>query len=146
MSDSGTNPQTVSPESEQEAARAVREALRCINQAWRSGHPEYLEGWFHPSIVAVHPGFAQRAEGRQNVVASFAEFCRHARVEAFEESDHQVDVFGSTSVASFAFTMVYCLADSRYRSSSRDLWIFTLQDDRWLAAWRTMIDVTESPV
>jgi hypothetical protein len=127
------------------AREEVRDVLRRINRAWLDGRPRDLTPLIHPHFVMVVPGFVARAEGRDTLVAGFVDFCENARVHDFEERDHQVDVFGSTAVASFAFTMIYERDGQRYRSTGSDLWIFSREAGEWLAAWRTMLDVTDEP-
>ena len=129
-----------------EAARAeIVAALDRINQAWRQRRTDDLAPLFHPDITMVFPGFAGRAEGRDANVAGFEDFCAHAAVHEYHEADHQVDVVGDTAVASYRYEMVYERDGRRSRASGRDLWVFTRQDGRWLAAWRTMLDLAEQP-
>jgi hypothetical protein len=132
-------------ESEPADRKAVTETLRRINQAWLEGRPRDLEPLIHPEVTFMFPGFAGRAQGSESIVAGFEDFCRNARIEAFQASDHQVDVVADTAVASFRFEMVYQREGSRYRSTGRDLWVFARQTNGWLAVWRTMVEVQEEP-
>ena len=120
--------------------------LRRITQAWLEGRPGDLAQLFHPDIVMVLPGFAGRVQGRDQMVNGFVDFCTNAKVHAFDEREHQTDVIGHTAVASVAFTMVYERAGQRFRSTGRDVWVFTREGAEWLAIWRTMLDVTDEPV
>ena len=88
-------------------AAAVAAALARINRTWLDRRPEDLIPWFHPDITMVFPGFAGRAQGREAIVAGFADFCMNATVSDYHATDHQVDVIGDTAVASFAYAMVY---------------------------------------
>jgi hypothetical protein len=124
----------------------VSQALARINEAWLQGRPRDLASLFDSAIVMVFPGFAGRAEGRAAVIAGFEDYCANARTERFEQTDKQVDVVGSVAVASFAFEMTYQRAGARYRSSGRDLWVFSKEQGRWLAVWRTMLDLREEAV
>jgi hypothetical protein len=128
------------------ARQQVSEVLRRINQAWRDGRPDDLRPLFHPGVVMAYPGFAGQAEGREALLAGFADFCETARVHAFEESGHRIDVAGRTAVASFVFAMTYERDGQRYRSSGRDLWVFAEEAGQWLAVWRTMLDLKDDPV
>ncbi len=69
-----------------------------------------------------------------------------ARIHGFEESDRQVDVFGDTAVASFAFVLVYEREGKKYRSTGRDLWVFSRDGAAWRAVYRTMLNLAEEPV
>jgi hypothetical protein len=124
---------------------AVAEVVRRINRAWLDGRPEDLRALFHPAVAMIFPGFAGRAEGRDTLVAGFADFCAQAKVHDYREADHQVDVVGGTAVASYTFAMVYERAGGRYHSTGRDLWVFGRHAGAWVAVWRTMLDVAEQP-
>jgi hypothetical protein len=126
----------------------VVEALRRINRAWLEGRPRDLSELIHPEIAFVMPGFEGRTRGAEAFIAGFEDFCRHAKIQSFEESDHQFDVVGETAVASFAFAMVYERGGSRYRATGRDLWVLGREAGAagWLAVSRTMIDLREDPV
>jgi len=129
----------------QAAQTAVAAAMECINRTWLAGRPEDLVPLFHPDITIVFPGFAGRAEGREAIVAGFADFCNNAKVIEYHETDHQVDVIGDAAVASFVYEMVYERTGARSRAKGRDLWVFARQGDEWLAIWRTMLDLAEQP-
>lgn len=134
------------PDSSAESPRdEVMDLLRRITRAWLDDRPRDLEPLLHPDVVMALPGFVGRAEGRGVLIEGFVDFCANARVLAFEERDHQVDVVGGTAVASFSFVMVYERDGRRYRSSGRDFWVFGREEEEWLALWRTMLDVTEEP-
>ena len=123
----------------------VSRTLRGINQAWLEGKPLDLEPLFDPNVVMLLQG-GTRVKGGNLLVQSFVDMCENARIHCFEESDRQVDVFGQTAVASFAFTMVYERGGEKYRSTGRDLWVFCHGDEGWTAVFRTMLDLAEEPV
>lgn len=127
-------------------SRNVGETLRHINEAWLSGQPEKMRPLLDEKIVMVYPGFAGRSEGQEAFIASYADFCEQALMISFQESDLQIDVRGTTSVASYAFEMIYERKGEKYLSKGRDLWVFTRKQDEWLAVWRAMLDLTEEPV
>jgi len=119
--------------------------MQRINRTWLDGRPEELVPFLHPGITLVFPGFAGRAEGREAIVAGFADFCGNATVHEYRECDHQADVIGDTAVASFTYEMVYERSGKRSRATGRDLWVFTRQGGEWVAIWRTMLDLAEQP-
>jgi uncharacterized protein (TIGR02246 family) len=123
----------------------VREALQQISQAWLAGNPDALTERFATDIVMVFPGFSGSSKGREALLAGFRDFCDNARIHAYEETDHQVNVAGGVAVATFRFDMVYERDGSRYHSTGRDFWVFEENRNRWLAVWRTMLDVAEEP-
>jgi ketosteroid isomerase-like protein len=91
----------------------------------------------------VFPGFTGRAEGRETSIAGFTDFCKHAIVQEYKESDLQIDVIGDTAVASYTYGMVYERSGKRNRATGRDLWVFSKHEGVWLAVWRTMLDLAE---
>jgi hypothetical protein len=117
--------------------------LQAINQAWRSGQPSAMTDFLHPDITMAFPGFAGALAGRDALISSFTEFCSNARVLEYEESDHQIQIVGDTAVATFRFRMVYERTKYREQSKGRDLWVFQRNADKWLAVWRTMLDLDE---
>jgi hypothetical protein len=125
---------------------AVAAAMRRINRAWIDRRTEDLVALFHPDIAMAFPGFGGRAAGREEIIGGFADFCEHATVHEFRESDLQVDVAGGVGVVSFVYEMVYERDATHYRAIGRDLWVFSRQGDEWLAVWRAMIDVAEQAV
>lgn len=121
----------------------VRTVLARINQAWLAGRPNDLSDLFHPSIVMVIPGLVDRVKGRDALIAGFVDFCSHAKVHEYQETDLQVDAIGDSAVATFAYQMIYERSGERYRAKGRDLWVFTRAVTGWLAVWRTMIEMSE---
>jgi ketosteroid isomerase-like protein len=122
------------------------EAMRQINRAWLSGRVEDLAPMVHPEVVMVAPGFAARAQGREQFLAGFRDFCRNATTHEFRERDHRVDVAGDTAVVTFRFEMVYGRSGGRFRSTGRDLWVFRYGDSGWVAVWRAMLEMEENAI
>ena len=137
---------------ESDATRtAVSAAIGRINRAWLERRPNDLVPLLHPEITMVFPGFAGRAQGREAIVAGFADFCRNATVHEYKEADHETDVIGDTAVTSFTYEMIYERSGERYRATGRDLWVFARSSvgggggGEWIAVWRTMLDLAEAP-
>jgi hypothetical protein len=123
----------------------VANAMRLINQAWLQSRVGDMEAAVHPDIVLVVPGFAGRARGRDGFLAGFRDFTQNATIHDFRELDQQIDVVGDTAVISFAYEMRFELSGAQYRVTGRDLWVFQRQGSAWVAVWRTMLDVNETP-
>jgi uncharacterized protein (TIGR02246 family) len=124
---------------------SVAAAMERINRAWLDRQPADLQALFHPDLTMALPGFVGRVEGRQALVAGFEDFCTHATVEDYHESNRQVDVVGDTAVVSFDYPMVYERLGQRNRATGRDLWVFARDGGKWLAVWRTMLNLEEQP-
>jgi hypothetical protein len=124
---------------------SVAAAMERINRAWLDRRPADLHALLHPNLTMALPGFVGRVQGRQALVAGFEDFCTHATVKDYQESNHQVDVVGDTAVVSFDYQMVYERSGQRNRATGRDLWVFARDGSRWLAVWRTMLNIEEQP-
>jgi hypothetical protein len=99
----------------------------------------------HPEIVLVIPGFSGQVRGREPFLAGFRDFILNARIHEFHEHDHHIDVVDVTAVVTFTYEMRYDRSGERYRATGRDLWIFQKEGGTWVAVWRTMLDLQESP-
>jgi len=121
----------------------LQEVISAINQAWRTSRPSALKRYLHPDIVMKMPGFAGEVAGRDALISGFEDFCVNARVLEYAETDQQINVIGTCAVVSFHFEMLYEREAYRERSKGRDLWVFQRLSDRWLAVWRTMLELNE---
>jgi hypothetical protein len=121
----------------------VHKVLFAINQAWRSNTPLEMSQYLHSDIVMKFPGFSGEIVGRDALLASFVEFCTNARVLDYQESNEQINVIGDCAVVNFQFEMLYERAMYRERSRGRDLWVFQYISEKWVAVWRTMMDLEE---
>lgn len=120
-------------------------SMRRINAAWLAGAVDDLVPLLHQDVVMAFPGFAGAVQGRDGVLAGFHDFCENAKIEHFREYDHRVDVVGEVAVVTFRFEMVYERSGERSRSTGRDMWVLQREGRRWIAVWRTMLDVQETP-
>jgi len=124
----------------------VARVLRSINDCWLTGKLEELAKHLHNEMAMVLPGFAGRVEGASAVIAGYEDFCTNARLHEYDEQNLQIDVCGSTAVASYTFQMVYERDGVKYSSGGRDLFVFNQEAGVWGAVWRTMLDVVEQPL
>ena len=117
----------------------LRNLVRDINLAWRSGHADDLNRYFHDDMVIVAPGFAQRVEGRAACVASYAEFVSQAKIREYRESEPAIDLWGNTAVTSFSWDIEYEMKGTVSRATGRDIFVFAREGGNWRAVWRTML-------
>lgn len=122
----------------------VHDVLAAINKAWRNGQPMEMYEYLHPDITMALPGFKEKAVGRHTFLASFVEFCANAQIVQYSESDEAINVIDKVAIATFRFKMVYDRVSYRAESSGRDVWVFERVGNKWLAVWRTMIELQES--
>jgi len=127
-------------------ATLVPNILKDIVAAGMEGATDRLQGHLHDDVTMVLPGFGGRIEGRASMVGSFVEFSENAGVDAHGESDEQIDIIGDVAVGSYRFEVTYSRDGGSWRSGGRDLWIFRKVDGRWLAVWRTMLELVDEPV
>jgi len=128
------------PEQDRIAAWGV---VRSIYRAWRDGHPGEMRPFLHDDMVMVFPGDGERAAGADAVMQGFIAFCAEAVAEHVEARDRQLDVVGSTAVASYAYAMTYRRCGRHFRATGRDQWVLEKKQGAWLAVWRTMLELDE---
>lgn len=119
--------------------------MRAINQAWLDGRLAGLEELVHPDIVMAFPDFSGSVQGRKAFLEGFRDFRQNATIHEFREQDFRVDTAGATAVVTFRYEMVYERSGQRYRAFGRDLWVFQKEDRGWIAVWRNMLEMQESP-
>lgn len=117
----------------------IREIVKKINGAWRSGRPEELAAYFHEDMVIAPPGLSGRAKGRDACVASYREFIQMAKVKEYKEAEPGIDLWGSTAVATYGWEMVYELKGESYHESGWDVFVFQREGTEWRAVWRTLV-------
>jgi len=122
----------------------IQEIISTISHAWQTGRTADMAPYFHPNIVMKYPKFKGEAIGKEKILAGFEEFYKNARVLEYGESDQQIDIIDNCAVVSYNFNMLYERTNYRERSVGRDLWIFQRESNRWLAVWRTLVDLTET--
>jgi ketosteroid isomerase-like protein len=125
----------------------VRNTLAAIQATWREKRPRDTKPYVHPDFTFAAPGFGAMMKGRDLLIASLVQFSDIAQVLEYRESDLDVQVIGETAVVTFRFDMTYQRKDHpREHSTGRDLWLFSRHDGRWVAVWRTMLDVVDEVV
>ena len=121
----------------------IQDLLRRISNSWLNREFDALRELFHEKMVIVRPTFHERSEGRESCVQSYRTFAENAVVENYEESDHQIDICGSSAVASYHFDLTYQMGGRRFRETGRDLVVLTLEGQQWQVAWRTLIPLSK---
>lgn len=123
-----------------EAEIAAR--VRAINDCWSEGRYDDLLRYFHEEMVLVMPGFEERVEGVEPIIASYRDFGEQATIHAFEPSEPRVDVIGQSAITATPFTIDYDFDGSRYHETGVDLLVFVRADDGWRVRWRTLLPRT----
>ena len=128
----------------QQEAEAIRHVLTAINAAWRAQNYDAMTPRIHDDFVMIMPDFSGRVVGREPLIDSFRDFQSQSTMSEYEETDYEVDVIGSTGVATYNFTIRYSMSGKNYQSLGRDVWGFIQENGAWLAAWRFLTDMQDS--
>jgi hypothetical protein len=116
--------------------KEVWEVVQRINSAWLERQPERLRELFHDRIVIVGVDGRRYGEGCAACVESYRSFAEQATVVLYQESDRQVDVYGTVAVVGYRFEIEYTMNEKTSRDTGRDLFVLENENDRWLAVWR----------
>lgn len=122
----------------------IRGVLSRLTAAWTEERFDELEDILHQSVVFVQPGFTARTEGRTACVDSYRKFVSTAKLLEYSERDAAIDVWGSTAVATYVYTMSWEVAGQTRRERGQDLFVFIREESRWQVVWRTVIPIERS--
>ena len=117
----------------------IIKTLHDLNHAWVNGHPDQIGKYLHANVVFASPDLRQRMTGRENCVASYAEFCACAKILGFNESAYAVDVIGETAVVTYGFEIDYEMNGKTHHETGHDLFVFSREGGEWKAVWRTLV-------
>jgi ketosteroid isomerase-like protein len=108
------------------------------NRAWRSGSMHELANFYDEKAVAIAPQLSERLDGREAILASYADYHLHARTHEFEEQEHQIALFGDTAVVTYRFHIRYeLLAEGEMHDESAQEILVLKKTDRWRVIFRT---------
>ncbi len=116
----------------------VREVVEGIMSAWLRCDADALNAFYDDDVVVRGPDFLVRSRGRTEGVAGDRAFLEAARIDAFEHSDHSIDVVGTTAVATYRWAMTYTLAGETYSERGRDLFVLADGERGPRIVWRVM--------
>jgi len=124
----------------QNEQQEIRLLVSKINQAWLKGNLEELKAYFHDDMVIKGPQCKSMGTGgKEACIKSYEDFLRAAKIHNFKESDVQVDLFGSTAVATFAWDIKYEMKGQNFHETGHDVFVFVRSNGKWLAVWRAML-------
>jgi uncharacterized protein DUF4440 len=116
----------------------IQQIIKNINQAWLMERFEELDQYLHPEVIYVQPKSAGRLEGRAACVSSYRDFVSQATIREYRDGQAQVNLFGSTAVATYPFHILYELAGESYRENGYDTLVFAKNEGVWRVVWRTI--------
>lgn len=114
-----------------EIERTIREMNRCWTESWNE---EEFRNYIHPEAVAIVPTVPGRLEGKNQYVAGWRDFARSARVLAWRETDHIVQLYGSgtCAIVTYLFTIRFETAGVVQEMRGRDMLFVVNEKGRWL--------------
>ncbi|HEY7471518.1 MAG TPA: DUF4440 domain-containing protein [Gemmatimonadota bacterium] len=124
---------------DREARREIVKFLGRLETAWTKGRFEELRECFLEAAVLVSPDLEQRMEGRDPIIASYAEFLAESRLLKFDSEPPMIEVFGDTAVSLTGWTVEYERQGEVQRESGKDLLVLARKEGAWKIAWRTLI-------
>lgn len=125
---------------------AVLAAMRQIHQASLNPVGAGMTELLHPEFTIGSPGLDAPPASREDYVAAIAGFWSGATLVEFRDTHLAVQVTGATAIATLAVELTVDREGVGSRSTWRDVWVFTQEQDRWLAVWRTILDFAETPM
>ena len=129
----------MSTAADREARREIVKFLNRVETAWTSGRMEELRSCFLEAAVLMSPDLEHRLEGRDPIVASYAEFLEESRLLAFDSEPPMIEVFGDAAVTVTGWSVEYERQGEVQSDRGKDLLVLTREDGAWKIAWRTLI-------
>lgn len=129
---------TASPSDDE--ARAL---VKALSEAWRNNRWGEVSAALHDGCVILRPD-GVRVEGREACAASYREFAEQSRIIRYSESDHRLDVYGSTAVATARWQMSWVARGRPTRDEGVELLVLARDGERWRVVFRR-VDTLAAP-
>lgn len=117
----------------------VRRTLDELNRAWLDRRFDDLPKYFDENVVMKGPGFKEFGRGREALVQSYVQFMARSKVIRYEESNHSIESWGDTAVATYDWAMTYEQGGKTKDESGQDMFVFVRRESRWLAIFRVIL-------
>lgn len=114
----------------------IKQTIKKINQSWLEGHPENLNQFFHDDMLILSPDFKIMGAGKAVCMKSYSDFISQAVIKDYQESDPEIHVWGDTAIAFYNFEIAWEMKGKSSKETGRDFFVFTFENDKWLAVWR----------
>jgi hypothetical protein len=131
----------MSPSFQTEEQAQLWQIVQHINAAWVNNRTEDLLNYLHPDIVITAPDLHENLSGINACIKSYKDFVSNSVLKDYKESDPVINIFPNTAVVSYQFDITYEMNGKTYSEKGRDLFVFTKENDKWLAVWRTLMNV-----
>lgn len=86
--------------------------------------------------MILSPDFSKLSADRATSIESFSSFIMAATVSDFSSDEFQIELFETTALVTYSFTIEYEMHDKTYRKKGNDLFAFERSENGWLAVWR----------
>ena len=120
-------------ERKREIVTMIREMNRCWTESWNE---EKFREYIHPDAVAITPTTPGRLEGKGAYVAGWRSFAEMAKVNAWDETDHRVQLYasGTCAVVTYLFTIRFGMGSVVQEMKGRDMLFVVNEQGLWLVA------------
>jgi hypothetical protein len=115
----------------EEIINTVRAMNRCWTETWNE---EQFREYIHSDAVAIVPTTPGRLVGRDAYVAGWRDFVTAAKVLAWDESEHRVQLYaaGRCAVVTYLFSIRFETGGQLQTMQGRDMFFLTKEKRRWL--------------
>src|SRR5690348_16311572 len=123
-----------------DAQREVWEVVRDANKARAAVATRELAALYEPDSVEVR-SLDERLEGRDAIVRAVEEESYQMRIEAIEELEHGIDVFGDFALVVYRYEMRTRAPgdDQEQEQSGQEVVALRRSAWRWKLLWRTQV-------
>ena len=117
----------------------IRQTLNTLNRAWQDRKFDVLRDLLDENIVMKGPGLKELTRGREAAVQSYIDFMAQSKVVAYSETNHAVDVWDSTAVVTYDWTMSYEQKGKVSKENGHDMFVFIRAGSDWRAVLRLIL-------
>ena len=122
---------------QQEVWKVIRES----NRARIAAATHELSALLDPEVVELQAGLSGRVVGREAVMRSVEDQNHHTRIEAFDELEHSIDVFGDLALVTYRYElrMRPVAEEDEREESGQEVIALRRAGGAWRVLWRTRL-------
>lgn len=117
----------------------IWEIIESINNLWTNGQAEHLGPFYDDKVIHADKEFETLTSTKDELLYSFKSFCDNARINSFAESEQEIEVIGTTAVASYTWSIKYDMNAKSYDEKGKELLVFSKETGKWLVVWRVLL-------
>lgn len=112
-----------------------------INKSWLNNDLKQLTNFFHDEMIIADSNFNKLAQNKKECIASYESFIKQAKILNYKEDEIIINIIGNTAIVNYTFNITW-EADKKLNSEKgRDVFVFELSNNRWLAVFRTLLPI-----